>query len=121
MPSPTDCALILDNLDGATATAHLCGNRFCTPCSFFQSTPQVSTKRREAPIQSASRVKPADGKPGGTGQCIAVRRTLFVVDLGALQLVGIIDVERFPLRVEIKSGKARFAVAVAGVLRATKG
>src|SRR5579862_8484558 len=41
---------------------------------------------------------------------------LRVVDLGALQAIGIIDVERLPLGVEIESGHARFTMAVAGIL-----
>src|SRR5580692_10833497 len=44
------------------------------------------------------------------------KKLVGVVDLGALQAIGIIDVERLPLGVEIESGHAGFTVAVAGIL-----
>ena len=46
---------------------------------------------------------------------------LRVVDLGALELVGVIDVKRLPLGVEIDGRDSRFAVAVAGFLCAAEG
>ncbi len=45
---------------------------------------------------------------------------LRVVDLGALQLVGVVDVDRFPGGEEV-DGAVAFAVAVAGVLDAAEG
>jgi len=44
-----------------------------------------------------------------------------VVDLGALELVGVVDVEGFPFGVEIDGGDCGFAVAVAGFLSAAEG
>src|SRR6266571_1029470 len=44
-----------------------------------------------------------------------------VVDLGALELVGIIDVDGLPFGEEINGGDGGFAVAIAGLLRADKG
>src|SRR2546427_9907126 len=44
-----------------------------------------------------------------------------VVDLGALELVGIVDVNRLPFGEEIDSGNGRFAMAVAGLLGASEG
>src|SRR5882757_2871383 len=44
-----------------------------------------------------------------------------VVDLGALEFVGVIDVEGFPFGVEIDRSDGGFAVAVAGFLRAAEG
>src|SRR5215472_13927400 len=51
------------------------------------------------------------------------RRNCFsssVVDLGALQLVGIIDVDGLPFGEEINGGDSGFAVAIAGLLCAAK-
>src|SRR5215469_7234769 len=51
------------------------------------------------------------------------RRSCFnssVVDLGALQLVGIIDVDGLPFGEEINGGDGGFAVAIAGPLGAAK-
>ena len=50
-----------------------------------------------------------------------LRTELIVIDLRALELVGIIDVHRLPLGEEIDRGDGRFAVAVAGLLRAAEG
>src|SRR5882762_4992182 len=44
-----------------------------------------------------------------------------VVDLGALEFVGVVDVEGLPFGVEIDGGDGGFAVAVAGFLGATEG
>src|SRR5258708_1235219 len=44
-----------------------------------------------------------------------------VVDLGALELVGVVDVEGFPLGEEVDRGDGCFAVAVAGFLCAAEG
>src|SRR2546428_11385326 len=44
-----------------------------------------------------------------------------VVDLGALELVGIVDVDGLPLGKEIDGRNGGFAVAVAGLLRAAEG
>src|SRR6267154_823620 len=44
-----------------------------------------------------------------------------VVDLGALEFVGIVDVQGLPFGVEIDRGDCGFAVAVAGFLRAAEG
>src|SRR5882762_8913588 len=44
-----------------------------------------------------------------------------VVDLGALEFVGVVDVEGFPFGVEIDRSDGGFAVAVAGFLRAAEG
>src|SRR2546429_6292964 len=44
-----------------------------------------------------------------------------VVDLGALELVGIIDVDGLPFGEEINGGDGGFAVAIAGLLSAAKG
>src|SRR6266404_1892678 len=53
---------------------------------------------------------------------LTVRRdSLGVVDLGALQLVRVVDVESLPLRVEVDGGDGCFAVAVAGFLGAAEG
>src|SRR5713226_4764438 len=43
-----------------------------------------------------------------------------VVDLRALQLVGVIDVDGLPLGVEVDGRDGRFAMTVAGLLGATK-
>src|SRR6266581_9573796 len=50
-----------------------------------------------------------------------LRTELIIVDLRALELVGIIDVHRLPLGEEIDRGDSRFAVAVAGLLGAPEG
>src|SRR5437588_8875205 len=47
--------------------------------------------------------------------------SLRTVDLRALQLVGIINVERLPFAVEINNRAAAFAMAVAGGFGAAKG
>src|SRR5882762_7023052 len=44
-----------------------------------------------------------------------------VVDLGALEFVGVVDVEGLPFGVEIDGGDSGFAVAVAGFLGAAEG
>src|SRR5258708_36258231 len=44
-----------------------------------------------------------------------------VVDLGALEFVGVVDVEGFPFGVEVDGGDGGFAVAVAGFLGAAEG
>ena len=43
-----------------------------------------------------------------------------VVDLRALELAGVVDVDRLPLGEDVERGLARLAVAVAGVLRAAE-
>src|SRR2546425_536763 len=50
-----------------------------------------------------------------------LRAELIVVDLGALELVGIIDVHGLPLSEKIDRGDGCFAVSVAGLLRAAEG
>ena len=42
------------------------------------------------------------------------------VDLGPLQLAGVVDVDRLPLREDVERRLTRLAVAVAGVLRAAE-
>src|ERR1700740_1349276 len=44
-----------------------------------------------------------------------------VVGLGALEFVGIVDVDGLPLGEEIDGGDGGFAVAIAGLLGATEG
>src|SRR5579863_3233740 len=46
---------------------------------------------------------------------------VFPVDLGLLQLVGIIHVDRLPLGIEIDRADAAFAMAVAGCFGAAEG
>src|SRR5208337_4511817 len=46
--------------------------------------------------------------------------SLRIIDLGALELVGVIDVDGFPCGEEVEGAEA-FAVAVAGVLDAAEG
>jgi hypothetical protein len=46
---------------------------------------------------------------------------VFSIDLGFLELVGIVDVDRLPLGVEVDCANAAFAVAVAGSFRAAEG
>src|SRR5260370_8132298 len=46
---------------------------------------------------------------------------LIVVDLGALELVGIVDVDGLPLGEKVDGGNGGFAVTVAGLLRAAEG
>src|SRR5712672_1433787 len=48
-------------------------------------------------------------------------RPLIVVDLGALEFVGIVDVDCFPFGEKIDGGNGGFAVAVAGLLGTAKG
>src|ERR671931_2023240 len=43
------------------------------------------------------------------------------VDLGLLELPGVVDVDRLPLGEDVQRGLARLAVAVPGVLRAAEG
>src|SRR5215469_453233 len=43
-----------------------------------------------------------------------------VVDLGALEAVGVVHVDRFPFGVKIDGGEAGFAMAVAGLLGASE-
>src|SRR5437667_7811192 len=56
-----------------------------------------------------------------TRSIASAARELIIIDLGALELVGIIDVHRLPLGEEIDGSNGRFAVAVAGLLRAAEG
>src|SRR5208282_1355102 len=44
-----------------------------------------------------------------------------LVDLGALELVGIVDVDGFPLGEEVEGGDGGFAMAVAGLLGSAEG
>src|SRR5256885_13452497 len=46
---------------------------------------------------------------------------LRVVDLRALQLIGVVDVQRLPLGVEVDGGDGCLAMAIAGLLGAAKG
>src|SRR6516225_8527296 len=45
---------------------------------------------------------------------------LVVVDLGALQFVGVVNVDGFPFREKVEGRDRRFTVAIAGLLGATK-
>src|SRR5712664_51356 len=49
-----------------------------------------------------------------------IQISLRVVDLGALELIGVVDVQRLPLGVEVDGGDGGFAVAVAGFLGAAE-
>src|SRR5258708_33399479 len=51
----------------------------------------------------------------------SITSQLIIVNLGALELVGIVDVNRLPFREEIDGGNGGFAVAVASLLRASEG
>src|SRR5260370_3950139 len=51
----------------------------------------------------------------------SITSQLIVIDLCALELVGIVDVNRLPFREEIDGGNGGFAVAVASLLRASEG
>src|SRR5260370_40147210 len=51
----------------------------------------------------------------------SITSQLIVIDLCALELVGIVDVNRLPFREEIDGSNGGFAVAVAGLLRAPEG
>src|SRR3954447_11805237 len=44
------------------------------------------------------------------------RGVLLIVDLRALQLAAVVDVDRLPLREHVERGLPRFAMAVAGLL-----
>src|SRR6266700_4616465 len=50
-----------------------------------------------------------------------LRTELIVVDLGALEPVGIVDIHGLPLGEKIDRGDGGFAVAVAGLLRTAEG
>src|SRR5207302_9230920 len=46
---------------------------------------------------------------------------ILAVNLGALQAIGVVDVERLPLGIEVQRRIARLAMAVAGLFCASKG
>src|SRR5580704_1927691 len=50
-----------------------------------------------------------------------MNRRSVVINLGALEFVGVVDVDGFPLREEVDGGDGGFAVAVAGLLGAAEG
>src|SRR6266851_9476251 len=56
--------------------------------------------------------------PWSTG---SITSELIVIDLSALELVRIVDVDGLPFGEEIDGGNGGFAVAVAGLLRAAEG
>src|SRR6266849_955312 len=51
----------------------------------------------------------------------SITSELIVVDLGALELVGIVDVDGLPLGEKVDGSNGGFAVAVAGLLCAAEG
>src|SRR5262245_37233830 len=71
---------------------------------------------------TASRV--ASSASAGTNQTSLTRLPntpeLLVVDLGALERAGVVDVDGLPLREHVERGLARLAVAVSGLLDATE-
>src|SRR5664279_2738853 len=81
---------------------------------------------RPAPAaKTASRV--ASSASRGTNQTSLCRRESLtrallgeVVDLGALELARVVDVDRLPLGEDVQRGLPGFAVPVAGVLRAAE-
>src|ERR1035437_6112069 len=81
---------------------------------------------RPAPAaKTASRV--ASSASRGTNQTSLCRREALpraplgeVVDLGALELARVVDVDRLPLGEDVQRGLPGFAVPVAGVLRAAE-
>src|SRR5215210_1184238 len=70
------------------------------------------------PVDWAGAREPA--RRGGARRALPRRRMLDVVDLRALELAGVVDVDRLPLREDVERRLARLAVAVAGLLHAAE-
>src|SRR4029450_451347 len=94
------------------------------PCTRSSARSRRFGRRRRQKPRRASGPGPPPARTRRA--CAAVRSRLRgggllgSVDLGALRVAGIVDVDRLPLREHVERGLARLAVAVAGVLRATE-
>src|SRR4249919_598033 len=90
------------------------------------SPPIAKIFLRTRNVTSVSQVRTSSA----SGSAIAIARTSskvgiarsarLVVDLGALEAAGEVDIDRLPLGVRVEGDVSRLAVAVAGLLPATE-